>query len=321
MLRLKKYPTPISGLTLGLAGICAYWSAVAPNTLIGEVILVVAALLILLLLAPLVMKMVVYPNLLLDDLAHPTVGSVVPTLAMTLMLISATLDIFSTPLGSVLWLFAVVLHIGFFLVFSFSRLRDPDLNHIVPSWFVPPIGIVVACLTLPDMRFLLLAKILLFFGLIAYAIMLPVVLYRLSVGSLIEDARKPTLAILAAPASLTLSGYLTLEISPDPLLVTALFGIAVLMTISVYIMLLKLLKLPFSPAFAAFTFPLAISATALFKMSLWAEQTPLFMNYSKCLFAGSLAEGVIASAVIVYVLQHYLRFLLVQFRADKQVDA
>lgn len=321
MLRLKKYPTPISGLTLGIAGICAFWRAVVPNTLIGEVILVAAAVLILVLLAPLVMKMIVFPSLLLDDLNHPTVGSVVPTLAMTLMLISATLDIFSTSLGSVLWLFAVVLHIGFFLVFGFSRLRNPDINHIVPSWFVPPIGIVVACLTLPDMRFLLLAKILLFFGLSAYAIMLPIVLYRLSVGDHVEDARKPTLAVLAAPASLTLSGYLTLEISPDPLLVTTLLGIAVLMTVSVYVMLLKLLKLPFSPAFSAFTFPLAISATALFKMSLWAEQMPLFMTYAKYLFAASLAEGVIASAVIIYVLQHYIRFLVVQLKADKQVNA
>jgi exfoliative toxin A/B len=320
MLRLKKYPTPISGLTLGLAGICAFWSAIVSNTLAGEVILVAAAVLILVLLAPLVVKMIVFPELLMDDLNNPTVGSVVPTLAMTLMLISATLDIFSVTAGSVLWLFAVVLHVAFFLIFVIGRIKNPNINLLVPSWFVPPIGIVVACLTLPDMRFLLLAKILLFFGLIAYAIMLPVVLYRLSVGGLIEDARKPTLAILAAPASLTLAGYLTLEISPDPLLVTTLLGIAVLMTVSVYIMLLKLLKLPFSPAFSAFTFPLAISATALFKMSLWAEQTPLFMTYAKYLFAASLAEGVIASAVIVYVLQHYIRFLMVQFKADKQAN-
>jgi exfoliative toxin A/B len=317
MLRLKKYPTPISGLTLGLAGVCAFWSAVVSAPLLSKMILVISSLFIVLLLVPLVAKMVRFPVLLLDDLRHPTLGSVVPTLAMTLMLLSATLKIFSQTYASALWLFAVILHVIFFLLFCFSRLRDLDINHLVPSWFVPPIGIVVACLTVPDRHFLWLAKILLFFGLIAYALMLPVVLYRLSVGDLVEDARKPTLAILAAPASLTLSGYLSLQVNPDPLLVTALFGIAVLMTVCVYLLLLKLLRLPFSPACSAFTFPLAISATALFKMSVWAEQIALFAGYAHYLFAAAIVEAVIASAVIAYVLQNYVRFLISQFRTSE----
>ena len=237
-------------------------------------------------------------------------GSVVPTIAMTLMLLSHTLGIFSLSVASVIWVIAVILHIVFFTLFSFHRVRDFDLNHLVPSWFVPPIGIVVACLTVPSSHFLPVAYVLLTFGIIAYAILLPTVIYRLSLGNNIEDARKPTLAILAAPASLTLAGYLSLATEPSTLLIVVLFSIAILMTLTVYIMLTRLLRLPFSPAYSAFTFPLAISATAMLKMSAWAQSAPLFSHYSHAFHVAAMIEGIIASVVILHVMQHYFRFLI-----------
>jgi tellurite resistance protein TehA-like permease len=129
------------------------------------------------------------------------------------------------------------------------------------------------------------------------------------VGKLIEEARKPTLAILAAPASLTLAGYITVVADPSPLIVMSLFSIAVLMTVSVYLMLAHLLRLPFTPAYSAFTFPLAVSATALLKMRLWSHSVPLFEKYGHGFFIASLIEGLIASVMIAYVYQHYVRFL------------
>lgn len=310
MNRLNQYPTPISGLTLGLAGIAAFWSVFITSTNVTHFFLAAIALLVILLLAPLLLKFVLNPRTLLEDLKHPTVGSVVPTIAMTLMLLSHTLSLLSVTAASILWMSAVVLHAAFFSLFCFHRVCDFDLNHLVPSWFVPPIGIVVACLTVPTPYFMLIAHILLVFGLVAYAVLLPAVIYRLSLGGNIENARKPTLAILAAPASLTLAGYLSLSTAPNALLVVALFTIAVLMTLTVYIMLTHLLRLPFSPAYSAFTFPLAISATAMFKMSVWSHSVTLFSNYSHLFYLSAIAEGVIASIVILYVLQHYLRFLV-----------
>ena len=306
---LKQYPTPIAGLALGIAGIAAYWSSIVNDIKLSHAILIIAALLVCLLLFPLVIRFITYPRKLLDDLRHPTVGSVVPTFAMSLMLLSHTLGLYSANLAMILWLIAVLLHMSFFVVFCYFRIKDLNLNHLLPSWFVPPIGIVVACLTVPSADFLMLSHILLVFGIIMYAVMLPLVLYRLSFGEKIENARKPTLAILAAPASLTLAGYLSLVQHSNPLLVISLFAIAVLMTVSVYMMFLHLLRLKFSPAFSAFTFPLAISATASFKMSIWVMQYPLLKDYANSLFVFSSIEGVIATVIIAYVFIHYLFFL------------
>tara|TARA_R110000868_G_scaffold8205_8_gene42802 strand:+ start:2634 stop:3578 length:945 start_codon:yes stop_codon:yes gene_type:complete len=307
MLHLPKYPTAIAGLTLGIAGLFVCWSAMVPQA--GQLLSSIGAAIAILLISPLLIKFIRHPHLLRDDLQHATVGSTVPTLAMTLMLISHSFGFFSVALASTIWLIAVILHIIFFTTFSYHRIRDFDLHHMVPSWFVPPIGIVVACLTVPAPMFKPLALVLLAFGILAYAVLLPTMIYRLALRTNVEDARKPTLAILAAPASLNLAGYLTLASHPNPILVILLFGIGLLMTATVYMMLLHLIRLPFTPAFSAYTFPLAISATAMFKMSLWAHTSSLFLPYADWFFVVSIIEITAASLVIGYVLQHYLCFI------------
>lgn len=309
MMNLKEYPTPVAGLALGLSGISLFWALTFSGSALGCVILLAGCGLAACLLTPVLMKFVRHPKQLLVDIQHPTLGSVVPTSAMALMLLSYPAGLLFHPLAIVMWSVAVVAHVAFFLLFAFFRLRSFDLNHVVPSWFVPPIGIVVACLTVPSAFGFPIAHVLLYFGLISYVVLLPVVLYRLGLGSAIESARRPTLAILAAPASLTLAGYLTLVAMPNPLLVLVLFSVAILMTGSVYLMLFHLLRLPYTPAYAAYTFPLAIGATAMMKFSHWASRQTLFQGYVPYLHRLAILEGIVAALIIVYVLAHTLRFL------------
>lgn len=312
---ITDYPTPIAGLTLGMIGICIFWVSLYPEVLVPQITLMIITMMVLLMLLPLGIKFILYPAQLWNDLSHPTIGSVVPTLAMSLMLISHILLPLNRILACSIWLMAILLHVSFFCIFCFHRMKNIDLNHMVPSWFIPPIGIVVACISVPSSYFLTLAHIILLFGMVAYAIMLPTMLYRLCLKDSVEDARKPTLAILAAPASLTLAGYLSLTQHPNALIVLVLFSIALLMTLSVYLMLLHLLKLGFSPAYSAFTFPLVISATATYKMSQWLQTTVLLGNYSTLFFLISFFEGVIATVVIIYVFQHYMRHILVPLKS------
>ncbi len=309
MSKLQQYPTPFAGISLGVAGISLFWASFSSSPLGMHIILIIGFILAGSLLLPVIGKFLRHPNLLWDDLKHPTVGSVVPTMAMSLMLLSHSLGLCYLPLGVALWAFAVMLHVIFFSVFTYHQFRKFDLNHIVPSWFVPPIGIVVATLVTPIPELLPVSYILVTFGIVSYAFLLPLVLYRLALGEKIENARKPTLAILAAPASLCLAGYLTITHTPSPLLVLFLLSIAILMTISVYMMLSHLLRLAFSPAYAAFTFPLAISATAMFKFSVWASTQAMFQHAAGYFQAAALIEAVLATSVITYVVLHAIYFL------------
>lgn len=241
------------------------------------------------------------------DLRHPVAGSIVPTFAMCLMVISRSMAYLSVAAGVALWLAAVALHLAVLAVFFWHRVRGNVMKEMVPSWFVPPVGIVVADVTFPGVEWLLpLADGCLAFGLASYAVLLPLMLYRLFFGTTIAEGARPTLAIMAAPASLSLAGYLTVVREPDYLLCAVLLGIALLMTVVIYFAFWNLLRLKFSPGYAAFTFPMAIGATALYKASDVVARLGA-ADYAQTLWRLGTAELVVAAVVIGYVFVLYAK--------------
>ena len=152
------------------------------------------------------------------------------------------------------------------------------------------------------------------FGMVAYAVMLPMMIYRFMFTHEIPDAAKPTMAIMAAPASLSLAGYLTVTATPSPVIIALLFGIAVLMTAIIYLAFFKLLRLPFSPGYAAFTFPMVIGATALFKTANWMEANGLAAHYVQQVRGLAGIELIVSTIVVTYVGLQYINNLLIQPR-------
>ncbi|OYD22755.1 TDT family transporter [Oceanimonas baumannii] len=300
--RFATLPTPIAGLALGIASLGWCWENSGlfdgRTQTLGAAI---AAVLLLLLTA----KFVLHPRLLAQDLSHPVVGSVVPTFAMAAMVVSASLH---GNVRNALWLLASGMHIIFLLTFMFHRLREFRLHHMVPSWFVPPVGMIVAAVANPGGALEPVAQGLMWFGLSCYALMLPFMLYRLMFCSAVPDAAKPTIAILAAPASLSLAGYLTVTDEPNLLLVAVLLGVAMLMTSLIYLALFHLLRLPFSPAYAAFTFPLVISATALFKVATLTSGMDEPGAFAQLRHLAQL-ELIVATLMVGYVTLRYLLHL------------
>ena len=73
------------------------------------------------LLLVLTFKFLIHPRLLWQDLAHPVVGSVVPTYAMGTMVVSKAVGLLAPTLGQGLWLFAVIIHLVFLATFVWHR--------------------------------------------------------------------------------------------------------------------------------------------------------------------------------------------------------
>ncbi|MBM0490657.1 C4-dicarboxylate ABC transporter [Aeromonas jandaei] len=306
---LAAAPTPMAGLALGIASLGWCWENAGHFD--GRMQLLGAAIAAVLLVI-LTFKFLFHPNLLMQDLAHPVVGSVVPTYAMGTMVVSKALGMLAPQAGEALWLFAVAVHLLFLATFIWHRAKEFEIHHMVPSWFVPPVGIIVADVAFPGGQFAPLANVLLWFGVICYALMLPLMLYRLIFSHEVPDAAKPTIAILAAPASLSLAGYLTVSQDPSLLLVAVLFGIAILMTGIIYLAFIKLLRLPFSPGYAAFTFPLVIGATALFKVAHLVEGFEQSAHYVEQIRLLAHFELGVATVIVGYVALRYLMFFLPQ---------
>lgn len=302
---LQAVPTPLAGLALGIAGLGWCWENGATLNGIGQT---AGALIAVTLLVLLVCKFIKHPHDLLFEASHPVIGSVIPTFAMATMIVSKLIAQWHLLIGQSLWVAAVVFHILFLILFLYHRIKIFRMYHMIPGWFVPPVGIIVADVAFPGGAHLMpLALGLLYFGMAAYALMLPAMIYRLIFCDEIQDAAKPTIAIMAAPASLSLAGYLTVVSTPDVNIVALLAGIGILMTIVIYMAFFKLLRLPFSPGYAAFTFPMAIGATALFKTAHWMSQIHLPDSDITIVQHLAYLELIVASFVIAYV---SLRFIM-----------
>ncbi|KZK87799.1 potassium-tellurite ethidium and proflavin transporter [Pseudovibrio sp. W64] len=303
--KLAHVPAPLGGLALGIASLG--WSMENAGNF-GGALQLTGALISSVLLVLLLGKIFFAHTAVFEDLRHPVVGSVLPTTAMALMIVSYAIAQYNFTIGQMLWLLGIGLHLTLLSVFIYHRAKGFNLQHMVPSWFVPPVGIIVAAVAFPGGVFEGFANALLWFGLVAYALMLPMMLYRLIFHAEVPDAAKPTIAILAAPASLSLAGYLTLTSDASPIMVAVLGGIAVAMTALIYISFLRLFRLPFSPGFSAFTFPLVIGATALFKTVTWMESLGANASLVAQIRALAHIELYVATAVVLYVSFKYLTF-------------
>ncbi|QYJ87511.1 TDT family transporter [Shewanella mesophila] len=297
-------PSPMAGLALAIASLGWAWDSLLPQyDGLGQTI---GTLIACMLLSALMAKFLLHPKVLKEELTHPVVGSVIPTFAMALMVVSNTLWHHNPVAGKYLWLIAIAIHLIFLSIFAYYRALDFKLEQMVPSWFVPPIGIIVAAVSFPNDGYHWLATATLMFGMGCYLVMLPLMLYRLIFCPKIPDAAKPTIAILAAPASLSLAGYLTIVEQPSATVVTLLLTVAILMTSIIYLALFHLLKLPFSPGYAAFTFPMVIGATALLKTYQWMLTKYGMSNFAVGIEMTAIIELIVASVIVAYVSYKYI---------------
>lgn len=295
---LARCPIPLAGLALAIASLGNALEGAVPLQGYARIALGIMALCILLWLT---LSALCAPQRIHQALMHPVAGGIVPTYCMAWMVVSRSLHDGAPMLMSGLWLLAVILHLSALARFAYCRWATRCWQHMAPSWFIPPVGIIVASLSCPAPYYHALCLALLGFGMMNLALLMPLMLYRLIMHPPLDSTAQPTLAILAAPVSLALAGYLTSVTEPNMWFCGLLCGIALLMTALVYILLFSLLKFPFSPSFAAFTFPTVISATALQKMA----QLPELGRLSSMLPAGiaiaSSIELIIACALGSYV--------------------
>ncbi|WP_153448443.1 TDT family transporter [Vibrio algicola] len=312
MTKIKNFPTPVAGLALGISAIGWCWENYAPHLgLIQNTTSAIALLLV----CGVMAKFIRHPTKLFEELRHPIVGSVLPTMCMALMAISYDLIHFHqlAITGRVVWYGAVILHLLFFISFTYHRCKGFKLKDMIPSWFIPAIGPILGCLANPGADTLWLANILLVLGVGSYFVLLPLLMYRLTFHERLQAAEVPTFAIMAAPSNLIIIGYLGVATAPMVNMLLMLSGVAILLNVVFYLSLVRLLKQPFSAGFSAYTFPLASGATAMFKMEALLTSHELSNGVGVFHYL-AIFQLYVASLIIAYVafcfIKHY-RFNLI----------
>lgn len=298
---IRKYPLPIAGLILGLAALgnlVQSYGNIFRNTL-G----IVAGILLILF----ILKLTTYPKQVKEDLNNPVIASVFPTFSMAIMLLSTYLKPYLSTFAFGMWLTGLAIHIILILWFSVKFISKFNIKQVFPSWYIVYVGIVIASVTGNVYGMITIGKIAFWFGLTTYIILLYVVLKRVIKVKELPEPTLPTLAILAAPASLLLAGYMNSFSEKNITLVYILMALSFIFYVVVLFMLPKLLKLKFYPSYSGFTFPLVISGISMKLTNGFLINSNQAITSLKYLVHFQVILSVL---ITLYVLIKYVQFLI-----------
>lgn len=298
---VKKIPLPITGVMLGLAALGNLLQSYSEGLrlLCGGASAILGILFLI--------KLFAYPSMVKEDMKNPIMASVSGTFPMALMLLSVYLKPFVGAGAVYLWYIGIALHVALILYFTQKFMMKLDVTKVFASYFIVYVGIAVAGITAPAFGMLAIGNGAFWFAFAALLCLLALVGYRYVKFPQIPDPAKPLFCIFAAPTSLCLAAYIQSVEAKSASMVMGMLLLSSAIYLLVLIKLPSLLKLPFFPSYAAFTFPFVITAIAA-KMSLAfftkAQISVSFLPYVVML------ETAIAAVLVVYTLIRYMQFLV-----------
>ncbi|NIY82585.1 TDT family transporter [Vibrio hepatarius] len=313
--QFQSVPPSQAALALGVIGLSQAWALYVPE--IGVHIRPFLAGFGAILLFPVLVKYLSNFKTFINDIRHPLSGSLMAPMSMALLILCDYLAVISPIIAYPLWFASLLLHLTMMVLFFGFQLTNFKISNIVPSWFLYPVGVISSSLAGSQFGHTVLSETLVNTCITIYFFMLPLVLYRLVFEGTLPRRARPTLAIMAAPINLTLATYLVNFAEPDPILTGALAGIAITMTLLIYLCYFRLLRLKFQPSIAAVTFPSVISAIAMFRLtSFFAENYPRWSWLHKF----GLFELTVATALVIWVSVGYVKMYWPEFFTSEQTN-
>lgn len=300
---INKISIPIASLMLALA---AAGNLLSSHDIRFQIILGIISFVILILL---IIKVILDPKSIKEDLHNPAVAGVASTFPMGIMVLSIYINSFLPNVAYAVWIAGILMQFAIIIYFTKKFIFNFDIKNAFPCYFIVYVGIAVGSIVAPVFNATEVGKMLFWFGFIAYLILLPVISYRVFVIGSIPEPAVPTLTIYAAPASLCLAGYLNSFETINMDIVWLLTSLSLFMLFSVLIYMPKMLKLKFYPSYSAFTFPLVISAIAI--QSTNNLFTKMNLTIPVLQYLGYFLE-LLAVLFVIYVLIHYINFLFIK---------
>ena len=198
---IKKIPIPICGVMLGAAALGNLLQSYSEG--IRYVCGVFAAFLLILAL----LKLIMFPGAVKEDMKNPIMASVSGTFPMALMILSTYVKPFIGQAAYYIWMFAIALHIVLIIYFTVKFVFKLQMPKVFASYYIVYVGIVVASVTAPAYEKLAIGSAAFWFGFVTLILLLILVTYRYVTVKEVPDPAKPLICIYAAPTSLCIAGY------------------------------------------------------------------------------------------------------------------
>ena len=294
---IKNIPIPIAGLILALVSLGNLLNDIHPylKYLFGTIGLIFLALLLL--------KVILYPKIIKNDLKNPIILSSSGTFSMSLMVLSTYLIPFIPLLGYSVWIIGIILHLLLIIFFTYHFvIRNFNISNVYPTWWIVYVGITMAAITSHAHNVEEIGFIFFIIGFISMILTLPLVIYRYLKNKNIPEINKPLICIFTAVLSIIIVGYLNSSQNPSQNFVLILYSISCIFYLFSLYKFISYRNLDFYPTFAAFTFPFVISA-------LSTKETYSLIKPNIVLANVLSLETVIVIVIVCYVLLRYLKFL------------
>ena len=199
---IKKVPVPLCGVMLGLAALGNLLQSYSEG--IRYVCGIFAAFLLVLVL----LKLIMFPQMIKEDMKNPIMASVAGTFPMALMLLSTYVKPFIGKGAYYIWLFAIALHVVLIVYFTVKFIAKLQMPKVFASYFIVYVGIVVPSVTAPAYEKISIGTVAFWFGFVTLVLLLILVTYRYVKFKEVPDPAKPLICIYAAPTSLCIAGYI-----------------------------------------------------------------------------------------------------------------
>ena len=301
---LKKTPLPFCGVALGLAALGNLLSTYPSGATIKNVCGALSALILIWLF----IKFATNSKAFAEELKNPIMGSIIGTYCMALMILGG----YKWPnaeVGKVIWFVGLILHIILIIYFTKEFVFKFGIKKVFTSWYIVYVGIVAMNINCADFGMQEFGKIVFWFGFASTIVLLVLVTYRYLIIKDFMPPAIPLFCIYTAPVSLCLAGYMNTFTPPEPSIIYFMLILSLLIYIIVLINIPRFLAMPFYPSYAAFTFPMVISAIAvkLTTAKFLTRSNPALANTTKMIFT---VQTVIATILVAYTLARYIMFII-----------
>lgn len=254
-----------SGLTLGLQH--AQWiSHISP--LYAMIALTLTSFVFMSITLAYLIKSIKFPNAIKQEMEHPIAGNFFAAFSISLLLLSILYKDITPQPAAYLWYLGTFLQLAFTikLLNAWILQEKWKITHMSPAWFIPIVGNIIVPLGAPTFANLETGWFFFSIGLIFWIILQSIMMYRLFFHPPMAKQLEPTLFIFIAPPAMGFMSYLALnggvlDSFARILYYTALFFVLLLLSQT-----LRFIKIPFSVAWWAYTFPIAAIANASWMM-------------------------------------------------------
>ena len=322
---MRKYLDKLQYMHIGISGTCLAfitlsncWRLKDINYLKPIAITIAVIMLILM-----IIRLIMFPKVMYKELKDPVTGTFYPTMGMVTWLVAAYFYPKFPTICSVIWLAMVVYHYGIVLFYTIIRLREARFSNIMPTCFIVYTGMITGSVASKGMGGIIpaVAHFILMFGFVFYTLLLPFVLYIVFKSEILDDRKLPTVGIVCSPAPLGIVGILTIEPEPNIYMLIWLIVTGLILLVVVYSYIIKLFKEGFKPAYASFTFPLAIATLAAYDLGIYFKQRGELLLGQLFELLGNI-EIFIATYVVFFILLNFINmfFTAINPRVGKYLE-